>query len=245
MRKRLFALLCILGLTISLASAAEAGASPEPAGTAETAESAEPVTSPTPEETAPAGSGGPTVYTDVPDTEWYAGEVAEVTERGIMTGVEEGRFAPLEPVTRATAITVLWRLAGCPQADSQDLFPDVTAEDPHTAWYFPQAVWAKAAGIAMGYEDGAFHGDDLISREALAVFLFRYAQYADQPIGEGILTLFNDAGLVSDWAQEAMCHVVGLGLYRGNDLGDLDPQSTATRAELAAILRRLLAEAVG
>ncbi len=267
MKRRLLALLCVLGLTISMAAAAEAGGTPAPEDTApvenvapeETVptETAEPEAMPAPEETAdpeatpapeetPAPNTPVLPYTDVPETEWYAQEVAAVTERGLMTGVAPGVFAPLSPVTRAAVVTVLWRLEGSPQPETGEApFSDVTAENPQTAWFLPQTVWAKGAGVAAGYEDGTFRGYAPVTREELAVFLYRYALHKGQPVAEGTLGLFTDAETVSDWAQDAVGHTVGMGLFRGDELHRLNPQSTATRAELAAILQRMLSPAVG
>lgn len=228
MKRRLLALLCALGLMIPVAAAAQE-------------ESPAPEATPVPETTS-----APALYTDVPGTAWYADEVAAVTEQGLMTGVGEGLFAPADPVTRAAVVTVLWRLEGCPQpTEGAAAFSDVTAGDPASAWYLPQTAWAREAGIASGYEDGTFRGGDPVSREELAVFLYRYAVYKGQPVAEGILALFTDAETVSAWAKEAMAHVVGMGLFRGDEHQKLTPQGRASRAELAVILWRMQVPAVG
>lgn len=183
-------------------------------------------------------------YLDVPDYEWYVEDVEEVTRLGLMTGVEEGYFSPDSPVTRAAVITVLWRMEEKPQPESLTSFPDIDPEDPEM-WYDEAAAWAREAGVASGYEDGAFRGGQPVTREELASFLFKYAQYKGQPTAEGSLGLFQDADQISDWAEEALRHVVGMGLIKGNDAGYLHPQSTAKRVELAAILVRMLTPAAG
>lgn len=206
-----------------------------------------------PEEAAPEESAeGPPVpdpasegYLDVPEGEWYADSVAQVTGKGLMTGIGEGLFAPLAPVTRAAVVTVLWRMEGSPAAEGESPFRDVTAENPETAWFLPQTIWAKAAGIASGYEDDTFRGSDPVKREELAAFLYRYDVYRGQPLAEGVLALFGDADQVSDWARAAMSHATGMGLFRGDESHNLNPLGTATRAELAAILLRMLAPSVG
>ncbi len=250
MKRRLLTLLCVLGLMIPWAAAAQGETAP--AGTPVPEETAVLETS-APEETPagaetdpPAPAAVPPSYTDVPGTAWYADEVAAVTEQGLMTGVGEGLFAPGDPVTRAAVVTVLWRLEGCPQpAEGTGAFSDVTAGDPASAWYLSQTAWAKEAGIASGYGDGTFRGGAAVSREELAVFLYRYAVYKGQPVAEGVLTLFEDAGAISAWAAEAMAHVVGTGLFRGDEQQRLNPQGKASRAELAAILWRMQVPVVG
>lgn len=183
-----------------------------------------------------AGSG----YPDVAGDEWFAQAVEAVTEEGIMTGLEGGLFGPYEPVTRATVITVLWRLEGSPDAAVESPFPDA-AED----WYAVQAAWAKGMGVAAGYEDGTFGGRDPVTREQLACFLYRYAEYKGETLAEGALGLFKDAGSVSEWAENAVRHAVGLGILQGNDQGALDPQGIADRAALAIMLQRMQTPAVG
>lgn len=183
-------------------------------------------------------------YEDIPDYEWYVEYVEEVTSRGWMTGVDETHFSPDSPVTRAAVITVLWRMEEKPMPEDPASFTDIDPEDPEM-WYDEAAAWAKEAGVASGYEDGAFRGDRPVTREELASFLFKYAQYKGQPTAEGALGLFRDADEISDWAEEAIRHAVGMGLIKGNDAGYLHPQSTAKRVELAAILVRMDTPAAG
>lgn len=178
-------------------------------------------------------------FGDVTGDEWYAAAAEELCEKGIITGVEGGLFAPDRPVTRATVVTVLWRLEGSPEATVSDPFPDVEA------WYATAAAWAKGKGIAVGDETGAFRGSEPVTREQLAVFFSRYAAYRQEPLAQGLLGIYADAGEVSSWAREAMGHAVGAGLLQGDEAGRLDPKGTASRAALAVVLQRLLTPAAG
>lgn len=184
-------------------------------------------------------------YVDVPDWEWYADVVEEMTEKGIMVGIGEGYFGPNEKVNRAMVVTVLWRLEDCPQPETLESFTDIDPENTEVFWYAPQAAWAKSVGIANGYEDGTFHGEDLVTREQMASFLYQYAKYKGDPLARGSLGLFNDAYLISEWAVDAVKHVVGMGIVQGDTLGNLDPQGPTTRAALASMLHRMLIPAVG
>ncbi|MFR1052344.1 MAG: S-layer homology domain-containing protein, partial [Lachnospirales bacterium] len=89
-----------------------------------------------------AGEG----YPDVSAGDWFAPAVQEMTEKGVMTGLADGRFAPYAVVDRATVVTVLWRLAGAPAATVAKPFPDAV-----DTWYDTAAAWAKGRGIATGY----------------------------------------------------------------------------------------------
>lgn len=178
-------------------------------------------------------------YVDLAGDEWFAQAALEMTEQEIMTGVSDNEFGPYQPVTRATVVTVLWRLFGAPEAEVAEPFPD-TAD----TWYESAAAWAKATGLAGGYEDGSFGGEDYITREQLAVFLYRYAILSGGPIASGALGLFTDADQISDWAADAVRHVVGTGILQGDE-GWFHPQLIANRAALAVTLQRMLTPAAG
>lgn len=180
-------------------------------------------------------------FSDVAADAWYAQAVDEVTEAGLMNGVGGTLFAPDGQVTRGMVVAVLWRLAGSPQEEGGASFPDVAESD----YYAGALAWAQAAGIAAGLEDGMFGGSLPVTREQLALFLYRYSQYTGQQTAEGVLDPYADAGDIQPWAQEGMAHAVGAGLITGLEGGLLDPGGTATRGQLAVILQRLQTPAVG
>lgn len=173
-------------------------------------------------------------YSDVAERAWYYADVQAVTALGLMNGVTKDRFAPGDTVTRATAITVLWRLEGSPTAASDAAFPDL----PEGHWATAAAAWAKEAGIATGYSGGKFGPGDSVTREQLATFLYRYDSYKGKEIAEGVTDLYDDAPYISPWALQSVKHALGSGLMTGTSKG-LSPLGLASRAELAAILVRL------
>ncbi len=168
------------------------------------------------------------------DTEnhWAKGSIEYVVSSGIMNGVSESEFAPDERLTRAMLVTMLYRLSGSDEA-SENAFYDV--EDD--AWYARGANWAAKNGITNGYGDGTFGADDLVTRQQLVVFLMRYAQL------KGIDTTaqseeFKDTDKISDWAQTSVYWAKANGLVSGRDDGTFDPDSGATRGEIAAVFMR-------
>ena len=191
-----------------------------------------------------AAAGAPAAsvpaYTDVAADAWYAEAVEAVSLAGYMTGTSETAFSPNAAVTRATVVTVLWRLEGAPAFSVEAPFPDAAAG----AWYETAAAWAKGKGIAAGNDKGRFNPDSAVTRQELAVLLHRYAQYKGGDVAEGTLSLYSDAASISSWAREGMAHAVGLGLIQGSD-GRIDPGGAATRAQLAVILQRLMTPAMG
>ena len=115
-------------------------------------------------------------------------------------------------------------------------FPDVA----EGAWYTEAVRLAASQGIVSGYSSGAFGPDDSVTREQLAAILFRYAQSKGAAATqEAHLSGFADSGQISGWARPAMNWAVSQGLISGTGTG-LNPQGSASRAELAMILMRFL-----
>ena len=187
----------------------------------------------------PAGAAGAR-FLDVPAGAWYAEAVEAAAEKGYMTGVDARHFDPEATVTRAMVVTVLWRMAGGPAAAAPSGFSDVAAG----AWYAGAVDWAKQAGVAGGDGQGRFRPDAAVTRQELAVLAARYDEYMGVSMAEGALNLFGDAAQIDEWAVDGVAHAVGMGWLEGAG-GEIDPQGTASRAQLAAILDRMSTPAMG
>ena len=175
-------------------------------------------------------------FTDVADTAWYADAVQYVYENGLMTGVSESAFAPDGTATRGQIVTILWRLAGSPVVNYAMRYADAD----EGAWYGEAVRWAASTGVVTGYTESSFGPNDAITREQLAAILYRYIKTQGQGFtGMWYFPLrYDDAASISDWADEAMHWCVMKGVLNGTGETTLSPQLTATRAQLAAILRR-------
>lgn len=177
----------------------------------------------------------PLPFGDVAEDAWYADAVRYVYENGIMTGTGDGSFSPGQNLTRGMMVTMLYRMAGQP-AVSGTAFTDVA----DGAWYADGAVWAAANGVASGYGGGAFGPEDPITREQMALFLYNFAGFrGDDRTASGSLSAFSDGGQVSGWAAQAVQWAVAQGLLQGSN-GALNPQGTATRAEVAQFMANFL-----
>ena len=134
-------------------------------------------------------------------------------------------------MTRGMLATVLYRLAKEPETNAGDLFNDVA-----DGQYYTEAVaWAAGKGIVNGYGDGTFGPGNSITREQLAVMLWRYA---GSPASAGTLDGFNDRDKIHAWAADALAWAVEQKIVSGRGGGILDPIGQATRAEVAAMLMR-------
>ena len=159
-------------------------------------------------------------FDDVADNYWGADEIAFATSRELFNGTGEGTFSPEGDMTRAMIVTVLARYEG-------------VDTDTGGAWYDAGAAWATESGIS-----GGSNLDDSVTREQLVTMLYRYA---GEPEASGSITGFADAAQISDWAQEAMLWATETGILNGVSSDMLDPQGTATRAQVAALLMRFIA----
>ena len=179
----------------------------------------------------------PCVFPDVKSGDWYQGSVDFVSSRGIMTGMGDGRFAPSDKLSRAQFATILHRMAGTPEPGYYlEMFPDV----PEGQFYTKACIWAREAGVITGYDDGRFGPAHNITREQMAVMMYRYANVLQRDVSKrGNLWDFPDASNVSGFAWDALEWAVGNGLITG-DRGRLNPGGTANRAECATIIMRFM-----
>ncbi len=209
-----------------------------------------------------------TAYTDIPPDAWYAWCVSDATNRGLMNGTGGGTFTPDGDLTRAMLVTVLWRLAGEPEAENAAAFTDV----PAGQWYSDAVAWASGFRVVEGYGDGVFGTTDPVTREQMAVIFYRWAQGQGYDTGftpnerliqeESSITHFEriESGEevridmvptgrpVSDWAADAVQWAAERDLLtrratlgqnpRGGDIYRYCVWEGANRAEVAVFLSR-------
>ena len=179
-------------------------------------------------------------FTDVHPDDWFYNDVMFVYQNGLMNGTSATTFSPNAPITRAQVAVIFYRMAGSPAVTGDSAFTDVV-NGPGTAWYYNAVLWAQQNGIVSGYGDGTFRPGTDITREQLAVIFYNYAKHKGYDVSAtNDLSGFTDAGDVSDWALPAMRWAVGSGIMGGYGDGILGPQGTATRAQVAAMLRRFI-----
>ncbi len=176
-------------------------------------------------------------FGDLDVNQWYHEGICFVLKQGLMQGVDEEKaiFAPNATLTRAQMVTVLYRAAGEPAVEElSNPFSDVPAD----TWYTDAVIWAYHAGLVKGVDDTTFAPNATITREQMATILYRRAQ-ADK-VEEDHLARFTDGDRISDYAVEAMNWAVANGFITGMDETTLAPAATATRAQMATILMRVL-----
>lgn len=178
-------------------------------------------------------------FTDVARTDWFYEGVSYAVTHELMNGVSETEFDPNGTTSRAMLVTILWRLAGKPQVDYAMTFTDVENEQ----WYTEAIRWAAGTGIVKGYSDTEFGLNDPVTREQMAVILYRYVQMDTQQNGvetvqSDVLKSYQDAEKISIWAWDGLSWAVQAELLRGVGDNMLSPDGNASRAQSATILMR-------
>ncbi len=185
--------------------------------------------------TIPASAASGAVFSDISKDAWYSEAVEFCLETGLMNGTSDTLFSPDAPMTRGMLATVLYRQAGSPPQEEENLgypFADV----PGNSWYADGIYWARLQGVINGYTDDRFGPDDPVTREQLVTILWRSS---GSPQPEGILT-FSDRDSISSYAADAVAWAQENGIINGREGGRFDPEDSSTRAEIAAVLFRFI-----
>ena len=173
-------------------------------------------------------------YTDVDTTQWYHEGVDYVIEKGMMNGTGTNTFEPNATTTRGMIVTILYRLEKEPAAGTSP-FTDVDANQ----WYAKAVAWAAANGVVNGTSSTTFNPNDPITREQMAAILYRYATFKGYDVTQKAdLASYTDASQISAYAKDAMSWANKAGLIGGVSATTLQPQGSAIRAQVAAILMR-------
>lgn len=179
-------------------------------------------------------------FTDLHEGQWFHASSDYVICRGLMRGIGNNLFDPYGTTTRAMVVTTLYRLEGESKVTGKatDYYTDVMND----VWYSDALVWAAKKGLAEGYGNNLFGPNDVMTREQIATFFYRYAQYEKLNTKRtSELDAFADADKVSFWAVDGLEWAVGSTLFRGTVTAEglvLDPRGETDRSQTAALLHR-------
>lgn len=176
-------------------------------------------------------------FGDVKGNSWYYNAVEYVWKHGIFNGVSDADFAPDGSMTRGMFVTSLGRSAGIDPADYPGTggFSDVA----EGMYYAPYVVWAAQTGITSGVGGAFFDPNGTVTREQIAVFLYRYFNLIGLSLPSGAVSMPTDVLSISPWARDAVLAMWNAGILRGDGSGAFLPASLATRAEIATIYYNL------
>ena len=174
-------------------------------------------------------------FTDVSADFWAHDAIDYVVSNSMFKGTTNTTFSPNTVMTRGMLVTVLYRLDGSPDVSGiENPFSDLANNAYHDA-----ILWGSENRIANGYVDGTFRANETLTREQLAVFLHRFANFKgyDTNVYSDIGG-FSDARDVGEFARESMCWAVGEGIINGTSSTTLSPKLGANRAQVATMLMR-------
>lgn len=181
-------------------------------------------------------------FTDIPVfTSWAYPGIVYAVNNGLMNGTSTTTFSPNSTMSRAMLVSTLYRMAGSPSVAYTDAFSDV----PRNTYYTNGVIWAANNGIVNGIGNGKFNPHGNVTREQIAVFLYRYAEYCGYDTSKRAdLSTYPDNGNISNYAKSAMSWAVAEQIMNGisnvNGPTVLSPKSSATRAQAAAFLKRFI-----
>lgn len=176
-------------------------------------------------------------YKDIPENAWYRNAVTQAYEDGLFKGVSDTEFDPEGTMTRAMFVTVLANMTSDydeTKYQGKPAFDDVNADD----WFAAPINWAIEHELTEGVGDNLFDPNGKVTREQMAVFMFKYAKVAgnDTSFTEGAADKFVDSATVSNWAKDAVDWAVTHGVIAGDDNNRLNPINDAQRCEVAQVV---------
>lgn len=176
-------------------------------------------------------------FTDITG-HWAADNILFAASRGLLSGTSDTTFSPGTGMTRGMFVTALGRLAGInPDSYKTGKFTDVKAD----AYYAPYVNWAAQTGIVTGVTATTFAPDTNINREQMAVIMANYAKKLGYDLPQTLKAVtFADNANISSWAKDAVRAMQQAGILAGKNGNKFDPKGTASRAEVATVLRRFV-----
>jgi len=177
-------------------------------------------------------------FKDLPAGSWYTESALYCYKYGYMAGTADAVFNPSGVFTRAMFVTVLYQIDFSSEKYSTSSFSDVEVGK----WYASNVEWAYRNGYASGLGHGVFGPSNPVTREQLAVFLYTYTEKSGYNISaRADLSRYSDKGDISAWAYEAVSWAVAEGLISGTSSTNISPKTKVTRAQVAVILKKYLA----
>ncbi len=178
-----------------------------------------------------ADSENGTEFTDLKGYEWAKEAIKALTGQKIISGRGNGIFAPQDYITRAEMIKILLLAKGIsPDKNAENVFSDV---EPNS-WYAPYIAAAYKAGLTNGTNDGRFMPDAAVTRQDMAVLIYR----AFNMSGKGVELSFDDASQIAAYAEDAVSLLVYKSVINGVGENRFAPLNAATRAQAAVMVYR-------
>ncbi|WP_340389912.1 immunoglobulin-like domain-containing protein [Paenibacillus sp. FSL E2-0151] len=168
--------------------------------------------------------------------DWAKDAISALGARGIVKGVGDGEFNPNGQVTRAEFITMLMKLFELSDESATTSFSDVKQGE----WYHGNIATAQKLGIVNGKPNGRFGVHENITREDMAVMVYKAVQIKQLALTSGEATAFKDEAHIASYAKQAVETIQGAGIINGVGNDEFAPKKNASRAEAAVMIYNLL-----
>lgn len=187
-------------------------------------------------ETSPAALTVEKIFIDVDEKSWYRGAVQFVYENGLLLGTDSQHFSPNLAANRGMIATVLYRMSNADDSPISASASGIFADVADSSYYAKAVKWAADENILTGYGNGMFMPERNITREELAVILWRYT--GSPSIADNTKFPYADMQNTADWSKDALLWAAEEGILVGRTDTSLAPSAYATRAEISVILMR-------
>ena len=174
-------------------------------------------------------------FSDLPENE-KAGSIMNIVSRGVLKGMDNGKFEGELPITRAMVATVLKRLSKDQTTNTVQNFKDVKDKD----WFAEAVKWAQSQNLIKGYEDGTFKANKLVTRQELAIIVDRFLKIRGIQMKEIKEISYKDLDKLPTWSKDAIIAMAKIGLIEGETTEKYNPKSEFTREELAVMLEKII-----
>lgn len=172
-------------------------------------------------------------FNDLGGYEWAKDAVNYLASKNIVNGRDEGIFAPGESITREEYAKILVLTYGIGSEGAQCVFSDVSSD----RWSYAYIAAVYNFGAVTGYPDGTFGPENPITREEMAVMLYRVLiKQSKIDFESSVSANFTDTDAISDYAENAVLTLGSRGIISGDDAGRFNPKSSATRAEICRMV---------
>lgn len=168
---------------------------------------------------------------------WGREIINEAAEKNIVSGYEDNTFRPNNSITRAEFLTILYNsgLADTSVNDGNISFADIKGNE----WYYDYVKWGAVNDLIVGYEDNTFRGNDVITRQEMAVVISKFIKLTDMKLDENEAVEFADEDKIAPWAKDYVDSISAYGIVRGDNNNCYLPDKDLTRAETAVIINQL------
>jgi hypothetical protein len=172
------------------------------------------------------------VFSDLAGVEWANEAIATLAEKGVISGKEEGIFAPNDYVAREELVKIVILAFDLKRQSGRMLFRDVE----EGSWYYNYVLWAYNGDIVNGISFDTFGTGNPITREDLVVILYRAMEAKGHVLPEVSQTHFSDYYKIADYARDIVARMNQAGIVSGVSEAEFAPKSFATRAQAAKMV---------